>query len=81
MLLRRLLASLEIKWQDRNPILAEKAFVRALELLDLTISDPRWHGRRLERSFATLGLEVRNTGPGLQDLDRYFLAFAVAARR
>ena len=29
------------KWQARNPKLSEKAFVRALKLLDLTISDPQ----------------------------------------
>ena len=37
-----------IKWRDRNPELSEKAFIRALELMDLTIGDPRWRGRRKE---------------------------------
>jgi len=75
------------KWQTRNSDVAERAFIRALELLDLTISDPRWMGpRRKEltrvRSFLCDamdgGQEYQTT---LEDLDRYFLAFAVAARR
>src|SRR4029077_7783575 len=74
------------KWQGRNPELCEKAVVRALELLDMTISDPRWKGRRKELTRARKFLcdamegdaEYKST---LQDLDRYFLAFAVAARR
>jgi hypothetical protein len=75
-----------LKWQGRNAEIAERAFVRALELLDLTINDPRWKGRRKELTRArTLlcdamfgGKEHAST---LEDLDRYFLAFAVAARR
>jgi len=74
------------KWQGRNPAMCEGAFVRALELLDLTIRDPRWKGRRKELTRARTflcdamggGKEYRST---IEDLDRYFLAFAVAARR
>ena len=74
------------KWQGRNPDLCERAFVRALELLDLTIADPRWRGRRKEltrtRTFLCDAMEGgKEHGSTLQDLDRYFLAFAVAARR
>ena len=36
------------RWQEKDPQLCEKAFARALELLDLTIADPRWKGRRKE---------------------------------
>ena len=36
------------RWQVKDPQLCEKAFVRALELLDLTIGDVRWKGRRKE---------------------------------
>ena len=36
------------RWQQKDPQQCEKAFVRALELLDLTIGDPRWKGRRKE---------------------------------
>ena len=74
------------KWQGRNPELCERAFVRALELLDLTIADPRWTGRRKEltrvRTFLCDAMDGgKEHGSTLQDLDRYFLAFAVAARR
>ena len=74
------------KWQGRNSDLSEKAFVRALELLDLTISDARWKGRRKEltraRTFLCDAMDGGSEhGSTLEDLDRYFLAFAVAARR
>jgi hypothetical protein len=74
------------KWQGRNDDLCERAFVRALELLDLTISDSRWNGRRKEltrvRTFLCDAMEGgKEHGSTLRDLDRYFLAFAVAARR
>jgi len=32
------------KWQTRNPEIAERPFIRALKLLDLTITDPRYSG-------------------------------------
>jgi hypothetical protein len=74
------------RWRGRDERLAERAFERALELLDLTIADPRWRGRLREIcrarellvDAATGGHEYRST---LEDMDRYFLAFAVAARR
>lgn len=74
------------KWQGRNSDLCEKAFVRALELLDLTISDSRWKGRRKEltraRTFLCDAMDGgKEHGSTVQDLDRYFLAYAVAARR
>jgi hypothetical protein len=61
------------------------AFDRALELLDLTLADPRWRGRRKEiaRARELLCDAVfggREYGATLDDLDRYFLAFAVLAR-
>jgi len=74
------------KWQTRNPEIAERPFIRALKLLDLTITDPRYSGpRRREltrvRSFLCDamdgGKEYQTT---LENLDRYFLAFAVAVR-
>ena len=73
------------RWQEKDPQMCEKAFVRALELLDLTIGDARWKGRRKEltrvREFlcdAMLGGE--EYGNDLASLDRYFYPFAVAAR-
>jgi hypothetical protein len=74
------------KWRERNRDLSEKAFARALELLDMTISDSRWQGRRKELTRArTLLCDAMDGGiehgTTLEAMDRYFLAFAVAARR
>jgi len=73
------------RWEGKDPALCEKAFVRALELLDLTIQDPRWKGRRKELARvrellcdAMLGGTLYKTD--LASLDRYFFHFAVAAR-
>jgi len=65
---------------------ASPAFERALELLDLTLADPRWRGRRKEIARARELLCDAAFGGGeygttVDDLDRYFLAFAVLARR
>ena len=73
------------RWQGQNPELCERAFVRALELLDLTLEDPRWRGHRKElarvRTFLCDAISGgKEFGSTLEDLDRYFLAFAVAAR-
>ena len=62
------------------------AFERALELLDLTLADPRWRGRLKEIARAREVLcdaadGGREYGATLEDLDRYFLDFALAARR
>ena len=62
------------------------AFERALELLDLTLADPRWRGRRKEIArvrevLCDAAFGGREYGATLEDLDRYFLAFAVLARR
>lgn len=63
----------------------EGAVLRALELFDLTLSDPRWRKRRKEIARArevfcdaTYGGSEYNTS--LEDLDRYFFHFALAAR-
>ena len=74
-----------LRWKENNPQDCEKAFSRALELLDLTIQDPRWKGRRKEltraREFlcdAMLGGSAY--GSDLIDLDRYFYHYALASR-
>ena len=61
--------------------------IRALELFDLTAADPRWRGpRRREilrarEEFCRL-FHASDAAPGsAEGLRRYFLAFAVAARR
>jgi hypothetical protein len=73
------------RWKDRDPRLCQNAFVRALELLDLTIGDRRWTGRRKELTRAheflyDTMLGGKEYGSDLESLDRYFFAFAVAAR-
>ena len=63
------------------------ALVRALELFDLTIADDRWRGPK--RREICLAREVvcdflvgdNEYGSTPQNLDDYFLPFAVAARR
>jgi hypothetical protein len=63
----------------------ESALDRALELFDLTLEDPRWHGRRREIArarevvcdFLVGDNEFRSE---MDSLDAYFMAFAVAAR-
>jgi hypothetical protein len=73
-------------WLDRDRGVAEAAFVRALELIDLTLGDPRWKGarrREIARArellcSAWLGDPVYRTT--LADMESYFMAFALAAR-
>jgi hypothetical protein len=74
------------RWRRRDERLAEAAFARALELLDLTLDDPRWRARvrevaRARELLCDAAAGGREYGTTLDDLDRYFLAFAVAARR
>jgi hypothetical protein len=75
-----------LRWRDRDDRLMLSAFDRALELLDLTLADSRWRGR-LREVARVRELLCDAVGGGadyatmLEDLDRYFLAFAVAARR
>ena len=75
-----------LRWRGRDERLMAGAFDRALELLDLTLADPRWRDRLREIARAREALCDAATGGStygttLEDLDRYFLAFAVAARR
>lgn len=78
-----------IKWTGRNPALAESALFRALELFDLTLTDPRHrrHPARL-REIARAREVVVDLLAGSNEfrtdsasLLKYFDAFAVAARR
>ncbi len=78
-----------VRWSARNPALAEAAFHRALELIDLTLDDPR-HRRSVARlreiarareavvDFLAGPNHYGSTGPSLQ---KYFDAYALAARR
>jgi hypothetical protein len=76
-------------WRDRNPRIAQAAFERALELMDLTLADPKHRGtRRRIRELARVrevlvdffagSNEYGSTGESIQ---RYFDAYAVASRR
>jgi hypothetical protein len=72
-------ANNETRWQH--------ALARALELFDLTASDDRWRGpRRREilrahEEFCRLFFDPEVPAWSADGLRRYFLAFAVAARR
>jgi hypothetical protein len=73
------------RWRPRDERVAQGAFERALELLDLTLADPRWRDRlrelaRARELLCDAALGGHEYGATLEDLDRYFLAFAVAAR-
>jgi len=73
------------RWHKKDAQLCERAFIRALELLDLTIEDSRWKGRRKEltrvREFLCDAMQDGTAyGSDLAGLDRYFYHFAVAAR-
>jgi hypothetical protein len=65
----------------------EKAFERMLELLDLTVEDPKWQtGRRL-KELLRLREEVcdffhgnQTFGTPIETLRKYFLHFGIAAR-
>ena len=74
------------KWQNKDQKIFKNTYIRALELFDLTLSDPRWKGRlkeiaRVRELFchAILG-NSKEYNTTLKDLDRYFLHFGIAAR-
>lgn len=77
-----------LKWRDRNPSIARGAFERALELLDLTLDDPRHRQaparlreiarvREVVVDFFDGANEYRSTA---SDLQKYFDAYALAVR-
>lgn len=73
-------------WQGRDVLRYEGALARGLELLDLTLADPRWVGRRKEIArarevFVDATCEHPAYGSTLVDVERWFMAFAVRARR
>jgi len=78
-----------IRWASRDPAIAQGAWHRALELLDLTLADPRQRqsparlrelarAREVVADYFAGGNQYGSTGPSLQ---KYFDTFAVAARR
>lgn len=75
-----------LRWRNKDEKFYQNSFARTLELLDLTIRDPRWKNRLKEltraREFlvdAVLGGSVY--GSRLEELDRYFFQFTSAAQR
>ena len=78
-----------LAWRSRSADVSQRAVFRALELLDLTLDDPRLRSSPARLREVARAREVvvdyfvgsntySSTGPSLQ---RYFDAFAVAARR
>jgi hypothetical protein len=68
-----------------NPARREKAVDRALELLDLTIADPRWKKRlkeitRARELFCSAVYGTTEYRISLEELNHYFFQFAFAAR-
>jgi len=78
-----------LKWRTRNPAIAQGALERALELIDLTIDDPRHVGSvarlreicRLRETLLDHFLGSNRYGWTEAALMRYFDAFAVAASK
>jgi hypothetical protein len=78
-----------IRWTSRNPALAEGAWHRALELLDLTLDDPKLRQSRPRLREVARAREVvvdffagsNEYGSSAQSLQKYFDAYALAARR
>lgn len=78
-----------VRWQARQPELSSRALHRALELLDLTLDDPRHRQSKARLRELARAREVvvdffagsNQYGSTAASLLRYFDAFAVAARR
>jgi hypothetical protein len=76
-----------LSWKERgDKHRFEQAFARLLELLDLTINDPRWKNHRLKeltRLREVICDELYNEVPEFihpSDLRQYFLYFGILAR-
>ncbi len=75
------------QWQGKDHTHFEQAIFRALELLDLTLADPRWIKARRLKEIARAREVVCDAflggheyGTTFEDLDKYFYYFAYAAR-
>ena len=72
-------------WRGRDEKNFSGAVDRALELFDLTIADARWKDRlreilRAREFFCDAVFGKGEYGNSLEDLEKYFLQFAIAAR-
>jgi len=74
------------KWQHKNEERFWSAVTRALELIDLTLQDKRWEKRmpeitRIKEVFADAVLGGKHYGSNLDSLEKYFMQFAMVARK
>ncbi|MFZ2484597.1 MAG: hypothetical protein WAX80_02750 [Minisyncoccia bacterium] len=74
------------KWQGKDENSFWSAVTRAVELFDLTQEDVRWNKRRLEINrakelFADAALGSVEYKTTLEDLEKYFMQFALVATR
>jgi hypothetical protein len=78
-----------IRWTSRNPDTAQAALYRALELLDLTLADPRLRQARPRLREVARVREVvvdffagsNQYGSTNESMQKYFDAYAIAARK
>jgi hypothetical protein len=78
-----------LSWKARDAAIAQGALERALELIDLTLADPRHRGRaarlreiaRAREVFLDFFVGENEYGSTDLSLQSYFDAFAVAAAR
>ena len=74
------------KWQKRDDATFWGAVWRALELFDLTLSDPRWLGRLREIArgrevFLDAAFGGKEYKSSLEELENYFNQFALVSRK
>jgi hypothetical protein len=78
-----------VRWQTRNPVVAQGALGRALDLFGLTLDDPRHRRDRARLREIARAREVvadffagpNQYGSTAATLQKYFDAYAVMARR
>lgn len=78
-----------LKWRTRDSRIAQGAVDRALELMDLTLADPRHRGSvarprelaRVREVVVDFLVGSNDYGSTEESLQRYFDAYAVAASR
>lgn len=70
--------------QNRDKCRFDSAFDRALELIDITLSDPRWKKSykeiaRVREVLCDIVFGQNQYGTSIKDLDDYFFKFGIAA--
>src|SRR3989344_619789 len=74
------------KWRGKDEKIFQGAVERALDLFDLTLEDGRWKGRwheiaRSREVFVDAVFGGKEYKSSLEDLEKYFMQFALAARK